>query len=61
MRSVSVPVKNAVLRGGERLGRTTEFHKRFDVLRQQTVVELIDLVPVVSDLAIVVGTVPSTS
>ena len=52
MRSIAMPIEDAVLRCGQRLWRKAELDKRLDVPRQQIVIELVDLRPVIHGLSI---------
>ncbi len=52
MRRVAVPMEDLVLGCLQRLGREAQLDERLDLLRQQSVVQLVDLGPIVDRLAV---------
>ena len=52
VRGVALPIKDAVLRSGKRLGSKAEFNERLDMAGLQAVIKLVDLCPVIDGLAI---------
>jgi hypothetical protein len=49
MRGIALPVEDRLLRRPHRIGREAELDERPDLLRQQRIIELVDLRPVIDD------------